>query len=72
MEVIPDFSQVTFSDFAKQHIAPAATIDTHGLKPFGALRAAGYRHVALPQQIRSGGPAGLPASIEPSATCNNG
>jgi transposase-like protein len=61
MEVIPDFSQVTFTEFAKRHIAPGATIYTDGLKPFGALRAAGYRHVASPQQVRSGGPAVLPA-----------
>ena len=61
MEVIPDFSQHTFTAFAKRHIAPGATIYTDGLKPFEGLRAAGYRHVASVQQVRSGGRSVLPA-----------
>jgi ISXO2-like transposase domain/Transposase zinc-ribbon domain len=61
MEVIPDFSQNTFTAFANRHIVAGATIYTDGLKPFEGLRAAGYRHVALVQQVRSGGPSVLPA-----------
>ncbi len=61
MEVIPDFSQRTFTAFAKRHILPGATIYTDGLKSFEGLRATDYRHVASVQQVRSGGPAVLPA-----------
>lgn len=60
MEVIPDFGKTTLTDFAKRHIAPGATIHTDGLKQFSGLPAAGYRHVACPQQIRSGGGPVLP------------
>lgn len=60
MEVIPDFGKATLTDFAKRHIAPGTTIYTDGLKQFSGLAAAGYHHVACPQQIRSGGRPVLP------------
>ena len=58
--VIPDFGKTTLTDFATRHIAYGTTIYTDGLKQFSGLKAAGYHHVACPQQIRSGGPAVLP------------
>ena len=60
MAVIPDFGKTTLTDFATRHIAYGTTIYTDGLKQFSGLEAAGYRHVACPQQIRSGGRPVLP------------
>ena len=60
MAVIPDFGKTTLTDFATRYIAYGTTIYTDGLKQFSGLKAAGYHHIACPQQIRSGGPAVLP------------
>jgi transposase-like protein len=60
MEVIPDFSGGTLTDFAIRHIAREATIHTDRLKPFGSLSQVGFRHVPRKQRIREGGRPVLP------------
>ena len=44
MEVIPDFRQVTMSDFARRNIEPGSTIYTDKMSGFAALASLGYVH----------------------------
>jgi hypothetical protein len=66
MEVIPDFSQITFTAFAKRHIAPGATIYTDGLKPFEGLRATGYRPSIARSATSNSGSSGPTTASGPS------
>jgi transposase-like protein len=51
--VLPNFTALTMTAIFKEHIAPGSTVYTDGLKGFTGLQAAGYRHIALKQPVRS-------------------
>ena len=53
MVVLPNFTAMTITAILKEHIAPGSTVYTDGLKGFTGLQAAGYRHIALKQPVRS-------------------
>jgi transposase-like protein len=53
MAVVPDFKQTTMVAFVKQHVAHGSTVYTDGLKGFEGLQAAGVKHVARTQPLRS-------------------
>ena len=53
MVVLPNFTALTMTAIFKEHIAPGSTVYTDGLKGFTGLPAAGYRHIALKQPVRS-------------------
>ena len=63
MAVIPDFKKTTMIDFVKQHIIPGSTVDTDGLKGFEDLQAAGVKHVARTQPLRSDLRKGVPSVV---------
>jgi transposase-like protein len=44
---------MTMTAIFNEHIAPGSTVYTEGLKGFTGLQAAGYRHIALKQPVRS-------------------
>jgi transposase-like protein len=51
--VLPDFTATTMSRIVQANIASGATVYTDGLGAFAGLKAAGYRHIALKQPLRS-------------------
>ena len=51
--VLPDFTATTMSTIIKENVASGSTVYTDGLGAFTGLRAAGYRHIALKQPLRS-------------------
>src|SRR5258708_38279507 len=53
MKVIQDFKGKTSLSFLKQNISPGSTISTDGLKSFGGLTNAGFKHIARTQPLRS-------------------
>lgn len=53
LAVLPDFTATTMSRIVKENVAPGATVYTDGLGAFAGLKAAGYRHIALKQPLRS-------------------
>jgi len=63
MAVIPDFKQTTMLAFVKQHVAPGSTVYSDGLKGFEGVQAAGVRHVARTQPIRSALRKGVPSAV---------
>jgi transposase-like protein len=63
MTVVPDFKQATMLAFVKEHVAPGSTVYTDGLKGFEGVRAAGVRHVARTQPIRSALRKGVPSVV---------
>jgi len=63
MAVVPDFKQTTMLAFVTQHVAPGATVYTDGLKTFPAIQAAGVRHVARTQPIRTALRKGVPSVV---------
>jgi transposase-like protein len=63
MAVISDFKQTTMIDFVKQHVSPGSTVHTDGLKGFEDLRAAGVKHVARTQPLRSALRKGTPSVV---------
>lgn len=63
MAVVPDFKQTTMLAFVKQHVAPGSTIYTDGLKGFEGMQAAGVRHIARTQPIRSALRRGAPSVV---------
>jgi transposase-like protein len=55
MEVIPDFTQRTMTDFARRNIEPGTTIITDKMAGFDGLTGAGYDHAPKKQgNIRHG------------------
>jgi transposase-like protein len=76
MAVVRDFKKTTMIDFIKQHVTPGSTVYTDGLKGFEDLKAAGVKHVARPQLLRSDLRKGAPLSCRwrtaPLATCSSG
>jgi transposase-like protein len=52
MAVLPDFRGNTMIGFLK-HVAPGSTIYTDGLKSFGGLEEAGFKHVPRTQPLRT-------------------
>lgn len=63
MAVVPDFKQTTMLAFVKQHVAPGSTVYTDGLKSFTDLPAAGVRHVARTQPIKTALRRGVPSVV---------
>jgi transposase-like protein len=53
MVVLPNFTAMTMAAIFKEHIASGSTVYTDGLGGFAGLPAAGYRHIALKQPLRS-------------------
>ena len=53
MKVVPDFKAQTIIPFVKQNVAPGSTIYTDGLKSFGGLTEAGFKHITRTQPLRS-------------------
>ena len=53
MAVIPDFKSETLISFHTQHVAPGTTVYTDGLTSFSSLHAAGFKHVARTQPLRT-------------------
>jgi transposase-like protein len=53
MVVLPNFTAVTMATLLKATVAPGSTVYTDGLAGFAGLHAAGYRHIALKQPVRS-------------------
>jgi transposase-like protein len=53
MSVIRDFKAATIIPVLTQNVAPGSTIYTDGLKSFGGLAEAGFKHVTRIQPIRS-------------------
>lgn len=51
--VLPNFTAATMSTIVKENVAPGSTVYTDGLGAFEGLKAAGYRHIALKQPLRS-------------------
>jgi transposase-like protein len=51
--VLPNFTAATMSTIVKENVAAGSTVYTDGLGAFEGLRAAGYRHIALKQPLRS-------------------
>jgi len=51
--VLPDFTATTMTRIIKANVAAGATVYTDGLGAFAGLKAAGYRHIALKQPLRS-------------------
>lgn len=51
--ILPDFTATTMSRIVKVNVASGATVYTDGLGAFAGLKAAGYRHIALKQPLRS-------------------
>ena len=50
---MPDFTAITMRRIVKANVAAGATVYTDGLGAFAGLKAAGYRHIALKQPLRS-------------------
>jgi len=63
MAVVPDVKQTTMVAFVKQHVAPGSTVYTDGLKSFTDLPAAGVRHVARTQPIKTALRQGVPSVV---------
>ncbi len=63
MAVVRDFKKTTMIDFIKQHVTPGSTVYTDGLKGFEDLKAAGVKHVARTQPLRSDLRKGAPAVV---------
>src|SRR2546426_4239644 len=63
MAVVRDFKQTTMFEFVKQHVAPGSTVHSDGLKGFEGVQAAGVRHVARTQPIRSDLRKGVPSAV---------
>lgn len=63
MAVARDFKQTTMREFVKQHVAPGSTVYSDGLKGFEGVQAAGVRHVARTQPIRSDLRKGVPSVV---------
>ena len=53
MAVIPDFRQVTLTEFLVQNVAAGSTIYTDGLKSFAGLEEAGFQHIPRTQTPRT-------------------
>jgi transposase-like protein len=53
MAVVPDFRSNTLLAFLKQNVAAGSTIYTDGLKSFGGLEEAGFKHVPRTQPLRT-------------------
>ena len=53
MAVIPDFRQVTITEFLVQNVAAGSTIYTDGLKSFAGLEEAGFQHIPRTQTPRT-------------------
>jgi len=53
MVVLPNFTANTMTTLLKQHVAPGSTVYSDGLGGFAGLQAAGFRHIALKQPVRS-------------------
>ena len=53
MKVISDFKAKTIIPFLHQNVSPGSTIYTDGLKSFGGLTEAGFKHIARTQPLRS-------------------
>jgi transposase-like protein len=53
MAVVPDFRSNTLIGFLKQNVAPSSTMYTDGLKSFGGLEEAGFKHVPRTQPLRT-------------------
>jgi transposase-like protein len=53
MKVIPDFKSRTIIPFLQQNVSPGSIVYTDGLKSFEGLTAAGFKHVARTQPLRS-------------------
>jgi hypothetical protein len=53
MNVIPDFKARTIIPALTRNVAPGSTIYTDGLKSFSGLVAAGFKHIARIQPLRS-------------------
>ena len=63
MAVVPDVKQTTLLAFVTQHVAPGSTVYTDGLKSFTELPAAGVRHVARTQPIKTALRKGVPSVV---------
>ena len=63
MTVARDFKQTTMREFVKEHVAPGSTVYSDGLKGFEGVQAAGVRHVARTQPIRSDLRKGVPSVV---------
>lgn len=63
MAVVPDFKQTTILAFVTQHVAPGSTVYTDGLKSFTDLPAAGVRHIARTQPIKTALRRGVPSVV---------
>ena len=66
MVVLPNFTATTMARILKANVAPGSTVYTDGLGGFAGLPAAGYRHIALKQPLRSAFRKGA-ASVVPLA-----
>ena len=53
MVVLPNFTAATMATLLNATVAPGSTVYTDGLAGFADLHAAGYRHIALKQPVRS-------------------
>lgn len=53
LAVLPDFTAATMTTIVKENVAAGSTVYSDGLTAFAGLKAAGYRHVALKQPLRS-------------------
>ena len=53
MVILPNFTATTMATLLKENVAAGSTIYTDGLGAFAGLHAAGYRHIALKQPLRS-------------------
>lgn len=51
--VLPDFTAAAMNAIIQTHVAAGSTVYTDGLGAFTGLKAAGYRHIALKQPLRS-------------------
>jgi transposase-like protein len=51
--VLPDFTATTMRAIVQELVAVGSTLYTDGLGAFAGLHAAGYRHIALKQPLRS-------------------
>jgi transposase-like protein len=63
MAVVRDFKKTTMIDFIKQHVTPGSTVYTDGLKGCEDLKAAGVKHVARTQPLRSDLRKGAPSVV---------
>ena len=51
--MLPDFTAATMSAIVRENVAAGSTLYSDGLGAFAGLKAAGYRHVAVQQPLRS-------------------